>query len=116
MIIKYPGQLNEAEIQAFLHMDLLALSIDSRMEVKYQTQEAKYKPRVQFARFDIVIFKDKVAQCIVEVKGPKRNGKIRATGLQKQLRKYGKFNLPIFTCLGKTEIKKTVIEVQELLN
>jgi len=104
MKVQYPKTWCEAEVQAALWNELRNRGYDARLEVKQYVQEAKGKPRRQVARFDIVVFEGKVSKYIIEVKGRKRNGKIRKTGLSKQINKYKQYG-DVLVCLGKQGMK-----------
>lgn len=92
-MIKYPRKkATEAEIQALLWQRLKDIGLDARLQVKAEK-----------SRLDIVIFKGKVAICIIECKdwSPSyiRNRKYRLAHNTRQITKYKTlFQIPVFLC------------------
>jgi len=78
--IPYPTEHSETEVVHYILNELHELEIDARAEVSSKDGTS---------RFDIVIFKNKVAQRIIEVK--KRNGTLTET----QRKKYEKYQIPV---------------------
>jgi len=70
MEIQYPEKQSEFEIQATLFNKLVSLGYDVRGEVTYRDLSAK--KGFKQSRFDVVLFKDKKAILIIEVKNYKK--------------------------------------------
>lgn len=102
MIIKYPDKLSEFEIHSELYNKLKLLWFDVRWEVT-DTSIKKYcknKKWFRKSRFDLVIFKDKTATHIIEVKNSKNH-----TMNTRQNIKYSMYNLPILYCMWLDDIE-----------
>lgn len=105
MDIPYPKEESEFETQSKLMRELRKRNLDARGEVKDVD-----------ARFDIVVFKNKRAICIIEVKKDsqfKRRKKINKESLQ--YLKYSRYNLPLIYCVGRKDLKKTIALVYKAL-
>lgn len=102
--IDYPKKYSEFEVQANLYAVLkFSYKLDVRGEVAIGQGSGK-------SRFDLVVFKDKKAVCIIEVKNQKREGLNTNT---KQYKKYSSFGLRLFYCLNMSFVKPLAEEVLE---
>ena len=99
--IPYPSTESEAEITAYILSYLLLNKVDARAEVTAKDGNS---------RFDIVIFKEKVAQRIIEVK--KSKGIL--TNIQRD--KYLRFKLPVDHVKGMKNAKKYLETVLNTIN
>lgn len=105
MNISYPNHISEFDTQAKLYCLLKEQGYDVFGEFVIRDPNGK-KGYKQF-RFDLVIFENKEAKCIIEVKTkdtPEINKEHR------QYKKYSLFNIPIFYCYGDKDIN-TVLEL-----
>ena len=95
--IKYPKRETEAEIQSILWQELKGRGLDARLQVWGVLGGRKRK-----SRFDIVVFRDRVPQAIIECKSWSKyyNAKKQEQleNNTKQLRRYQSFGLPVFVC------------------
>lgn len=102
MNISYPKRHSEFEIQALLFSALQLLGYDVRGEVKSSP-----------CRFDLVIFRNKEAICIIEVK---KWIKKKTPSKTKQYDRYMSYGLPLVYCGHIEDIQETVRKVQELIS
>ena len=110
--VPYPKEVGETEIQASLWSVLKRHGVDIRLEVRHMVQPKSGVARKQYSRFDCVVYKNKVAVCIIEVK---TSGKKRRTGaFKKQAKKYSQYNAHLIYCYG--DVEKVVKQVLKLLN
>lgn len=110
--IHYPDNYSEAEIQFMLHSRLLALGYDSRLEVTERKNVKKaFGNRKGFrqCRFDCVIFNDKQALCIVEVK------KNKESSFTRQNEKYRIYGLPLVYLFGVNDLEGCISRIKESL-
>jgi response regulator RpfG family c-di-GMP phosphodiesterase len=96
--VTYPDSYSEFEIQSFLHTALREKGYDARGEVRTTTGKS---------RFDIVIFEQKKAVRIIEIKKGKVGGHTKKKHEQSQLlaqelqiEKYRQHGLPVHHILG----------------
>lgn len=108
-MIDYPLFKSEFEIHAELYSKLIKESLDARGEVKWLT--GRTQKGWKECRCDIVIFKNKIARVIVEVKRVKkdRNG-------SRQQMKYSLSGVPLLYCCGEDEVDKVVEMCKQLVN
>lgn len=101
MNIKYPNKLSEFEIHSDLYNKLKSLWFDVRWEVIDTSikEISKNKKWFRKSRFDLVIFKNKIATHIIEVKNSKKH-----TMNTRQNIKYSMYNLPILYCMWLDDI------------
>ena len=99
--IIYPNEFSEFEVQAYLYSKLKRMGFDVRGEVS--------APSVlgESSRFDIVIFKKKRADKILEVK---RN---RKESIHKQQVKYNKFGVKVNFIMGMEDAEKYIKNIRD---
>ncbi len=109
--IEYPREKSEAEIQAILWRRLKRCGLDARLEVSSLMEKGKTE-----SRFDIVVFYEREAFCIVEVKKDSRLYKrgIQRIADEKQVKKYSKYDAELFFCVGDGMLDATFNKVKEL--
>jgi hypothetical protein len=112
--VPYPEELSEAEITATLYNELKKKSLDARLEVR--TNDCDENGKVTCS-FDVVVYDNKRAFCIIEVK--KKVPKSHFKGFQKQLNskqaiKYSKYDSEIFYCVGIGMVDSIVKRVKNL--
>lgn len=107
--IKYP-ETSEREIQATLWKKIIDNGIDAKLEVTDRVKFDGTRSMVQ-NRFDIVVFLEKEAKIIIEVK---KNGK--ADTLGRQMKKYHMYGIPVLTCLNEKEIDSCFSKVLEIMS
>ncbi len=90
---------NEANVHALLYTELHNEKIEVYSEY-----------RINNSRCDLVIVKDDLVKCAIEVK--RRNRKDFNTGTR-QFKKYEELNIPVIYCMGKNNINSTVELVKE---
>lgn len=100
-MITYPSAYSEFEIQASIYCALIAVGLDVRGEVKC-------KP----CRFDLVVYKNKEAVCIIEVKKWRKKTEPTKT---KQFIKYSSYNLPLFYCGYMADVTKVCSDVLSIV-
>lgn len=105
-LVGYPGQDSEFEIQAFLLYELRALGYDVRGEVT---------TRCDRFRFDLVVFKGRVAVRIIEVKKHKRpigykkvSVRRQRQAIRDQISDYSTIGLPVDCVRGMARAKAYV--------
>lgn len=115
--VPYPFAYSEAEIQASLWSSLRKVGFDVRMEVKHQIKPRGTPTRQQISRFDLVVYRNKKAFCIIEVKPDKvtKKGAITQANM-KQLRKYARYDAELIYCIGRKDIFPTINKVKVLHN
>jgi len=102
--IKYPENESEFEVQAFLYSALKKKCIDARGEVKSHGSFG-LRPSKASCRFDIVIFENKKAILILEIKARKirhKNG-LKST---RQGTRYPNFGVPVQFIYGMSDAIK----------
>lgn len=112
-IIAYPsdGHSSEFEVQAALYSALRELGIDVRGEVKFYGDFGLRDAKAS-CRFDLVIFRDKNPELIIEVKARlkgHRNG-IEAT---RQFQRYTGFGVPVWFVYGMEGARLAIDELKE---
>jgi hypothetical protein len=108
MIIEYPKHISEFDTQAKLYSVLKEKGFDVFGELVIRDSNGK-KGYKQF-RFDLVVFENKIAKYIIEVK---TDGTPEINKKHRQYKKYSLFNLPIIYCYGDKDIEKVVREVKK---
>jgi hypothetical protein len=103
--IPYPEHNSEFEIQATLFAILkFNYKLDVRGEVVDRKMKSNFrKSGFQTNRFDLVVYKNKVAVCIIECKRENKNFRKEGT---RQFTKYSFYNAKLFYCSSTNEIKK----------
>ena len=110
MKIEYPIFISEFDTQAELCSRLKGLGYDVRGEVRL-TDISQQKGYREF-RFDLVVFKEKEAKIIIEVK---RNSKKEGFNYNtRQFKKYSLFNIPLIYCFGIEDIEDTIKKIASL--
>lgn len=105
-VIPYPDFESEFEVHAKMYSALVGQGLDVRGCVKSKCNDGG---KLASCYPDIVVFKDRQAVCIVEVKNYRE---IYGQGLGKrQFRRYNLFGVPLFTCLNSSQIDLTVSQV-----
>jgi len=107
VVISYPLKPTEFEIQAELYLKMRGLGIDVKGELKISKKQTGTRGSI----FDLVIFKERKAVAIVEVK--KRYRGLGAGGTIQEA-KYKEFGIPLIYCF-RDNIEDTVKEIQKLL-
>lgn len=102
--IAYPTQATEFEIQAFLYSALMARGVDVRGEVAHRIRRDDQTGRRRACRFDLVVFSDGVATCIIEMKAAPINHRtsVRET---RQGRRYVEYGVPVHFVYGMDEAR-----------
>ena len=113
--ITYPKRHSEAEIEALLWYQLQQKGIDARLQVTTLNPKSG---RNSF-KLDLVVFKDKVAVCIVECKSWS-DSYYRAywyrTNNTKQLKKYREaYGLLVMVCGRMDYIPETIKQIEDIL-
>jgi len=112
--INYPDHVSEFEVQAYLYWMLKqSTAADIRAEVKSRGTHG-LRPSKTACRFDIVVFKNAVAVCIVEVKSDKVR---HSTTMQdtRQGTRYPTYGVPVVVCYGMNDIPIVISTVQSIL-
>ena len=118
--IPYPETISEAEIQAKIWRRLLNHGLDVKLEVVCPSDKiGKLGTRITDVRFDIVIFYEQKAFCVVEVKAHKKRkdrniSYFNRTENSKQAKKYAKYGITVFYCVGDEMVDRTVDRVRNL--
>lgn len=112
-MIEYPLKHSEAEIQALLWYFLRKRKIEARLQVSASNLQRRFL-------FDLVVFRDEIAVCIVECKSwSSRYAKLRSYQHHrntKQIISYKKaFNLPVLTIGRMSQVTNTITEIEKLL-
>ena len=90
--IDYPAIRSEAETQAEIYKAFKAAGYDPRLEVPaYITMPTPKGIKLVECRFDVVVFKDRRALCIIECK--RVHSPAWMTG---QLARYKQFGIPVY--------------------
>lgn len=103
--VPYPDSLSETDVTYSLLKSLDDLGYEFRTEVKV---EPRFGSRG--ARLDIVVYKDKVARAIIEVK---RKDLGKATVQQKHYKELT--GLPVIVCGGALGIPRTIDLIKKYL-
>ena len=99
--IKYPEIESEFEVQAFLYSELKKKGIDARGEV--QTHGAfGLRPSKASCRFDVVVFENKKAILILEIKARKVRHKNGVENTRQGMR-YPNFGVPVQFIYGMSD-------------
>lgn len=96
----------EFEVQAVLYNSLKMMGLDVRGEISLKDRETR-----RLYRFDIVIYRDGLAEEIVEVKADEvahRNG-LENT---RQARRYRQFGIPVTFVYGMGDVRAFVLKKQ----
>jgi hypothetical protein len=107
MIITYPDKLTEFDIQSKICSFLINSWYDVKWEITVRNC-SKIRWQKQ-CRFDLVIFKDKIAKIIIEVKN--WSWKIS----KRQIIKYYKFWLPVFSFNENDSLDYILLKIKEIL-
>jgi hypothetical protein len=107
LIIPYPEKYSEFEIHATLYFKLKT-HFESHHYCHSVRGEVRKKGHMG-SRFDLVIFKNRQAVCIIEVKDT-RPKKINTE--TRQFRKYSSFNLPLIYCYTMDDIDLVMDRVE----
>jgi hypothetical protein len=99
---------SEFEAQAMLYVHLRNRNVDVRGEVIFRAP----KPARWVARFDLVVYSEGRALCIIEVK---RSGKTGAIAKTRQGTRYTNFGVPVLVCCGTEDLYRVADRVLELL-
>lgn len=111
--IEYPTQHSEFEVHAELYGRLKEMDwFDVRAEVKARGTHGLRKSKTS-CRFDIVLFIDKVAVCIIEVKDGKTKHKTTVEDTR-QGQRYPSFGIPVVFCYGFDDIQNVINYSAEL--
>jgi len=119
--IDYPKHSSEAEIQAELWKILKNIGYDVRLEVVHlREKNITNKLKRVKSRFDLVVFDNKKAVCIIEVKKdiPIRNKQLKGAKHHqsyRQIEKYAKYEAELVFCIGERSINKTIEKVEEIM-
>jgi len=97
-LIKYPKERTEFELQSELYQFLLGSGYDVRGEIKDK------QPGIRGARFDIVVYKNKQAVAILEIKD--HVNKKYGTKISTVYGKYMHYGLPIYVISGQKQINE----------
>ena len=93
-MIPYPSELSENEVQTKLYNLLIRNGLDARCQVMASDRKSL---------FDIVIYVNKSAILIIEVK--KKRGKL---GSGEQIHRYRQYGVKAIYCQGEDDIKSCV--------
>lgn len=102
--IGYPEVHSEFEVQAFLFSELKLAGFDARGEVQVHGLFGQRSTKAS-CRFDIVIFKDKQAIMVLEVKARSVKHK---SGVEntRQGKRYPLFGVPVYFIYGMEDAKE----------
>ena len=110
LIIKNPIKFSEFEVQATLYAILkFNHKLDVRGEVHYK-MPTYGELKASSSRFDLVVFKNGEAICIIEVKN---NKKTKINENTRQFKKYSKFGIKLIYCMNMGFVNEVVQEVLE---
>ena len=101
--IPYPARTSEFEIQAELFRGLKQSGYDVRGEVKVPCNR---ETCTKGARFDLVVFKDKQAAVLIEVKSRLTSRGHKPIMQTKQYQRYIRFGLPVIYCTNLRQIEE----------
>jgi type I site-specific restriction-modification system R (restriction) subunit len=104
--ISYPKEIYEWEIEAILYNKLLTYGLDARLQV--------YADESSRCRFDLVVFVNKAAICIIEVKKQTIKGRKKQLIALRQYKDYRRYGLPLIKCIGLKNIDKTIANVLQV--
>lgn len=107
--IQYPARTSEFEIQAELFQDLKQLGYDIHGEVPTSWNR---RTGTKGARFDLVIFRNKRAAVLIEVKSHLAGRSHKPTTQTKQYQRYSQYGLPVIYCTNLTQIEETIAKVE----
>lgn len=100
-----PEVFSESDTHCYLWGELRRLGYNVRSEVKVKTSQGKS------VRFDLVIFKNNLAEHIIEVKGDRRKN-VSNWENTKQGSTYKKFGIPVTLICGMANAEKFVQKLQ----
>lgn len=100
--IPYPDANSEVEVLIFIYNDLIKNGVDVRCEVTSKDRSC---------RFDLVIFNDKVAQRIIEVKRGKKT-----VAKMAQRDKYNKYQIPVDVVKGIANARLYVQRIYKVIS
>ena len=102
--IAYPAVESEFEVQAFLFSELRRAGFDARGEVQVHGLFGQRAAKAS-CRFDIVIFEDKRAVMVLEVKA---RPVIHKSGVEntRQGKRYPRFGVPVQFIYGMNDARK----------
>jgi hypothetical protein len=111
--IAKPKSYSEFEVQATLYAILkFNHKIDVRGEVSYK-MPTYGELKASSSRFDLVIFKNDKAICIIEVKNGKKEKQNTTT---RQFKKYSQFGIKLVYCMNMNFVKQVAQEVLDFHN
>ena len=116
-MIPYPAHLSEREVQAALHGCLRLLGYDARCEIPSSLRGSGCVEARRGGRFDIVVFCEGEARCIVETKRGARRPPIESRPPRHGLRqtaRYAAANLPVFLARGLADVPDALRAVQSV--
>lgn len=96
--IEYPTVASEFEVQAFLYSELKRRGLDVRGEVKARGCFGLRKAKAA-CRFDLVLFQNRQAVMILEIKGAPVNHQTTMEATR-QGQRYPHFGVPVWTVYG----------------
>jgi hypothetical protein len=102
--ISYPEKESEFEVQAFLFSSLKALGLDVRGEVQCHGAFGMRSKKAS-CRFDLVLFEDKEAVLVLEVKARPVKHKTSVEDTR-QGRRYPHFGVPVRFIYGMEDAKE----------
>ncbi len=103
--IKYNKRTSENQIQALLYNNLVDLSLDVQTDVLGTIYNPNTK-KTQICHFDIVVFENKEAKAIIEVKRTENPKQTNKSNKQRVL--YQRFGVPLFYCYGQKGINNII--------
>lgn len=111
--IPYPKNISEFEIQATLFALLkFNYKLDVRGEVVDRSMKSNFrKSGFQTSRFDLVVFKEKKAICIIECKKEGKKYDIK----NRQYKKYSFYQAELLYCTSIDDVTKIANYILKLL-
>lgn len=101
--IDYPDHVSEFEVHAELYFELKKINgIEVRGEVRSRGSHGLRKSKTA-CRFDLVVYKNKKAICIIEVKGGIVNHMTTIEETRQGI-KYPTYGVPVLVCYGIEDI------------
>ena len=108
--IPYHAHASEFEVQAELYRRLRGMGLDVRGEVKTQFEQKTKRDRASACRFDLVLYENKTAVHIFEVKrhATRHKNGVEATRQSQRYRTYG---LPVTYVYGMADIPEALASI-----
>jgi hypothetical protein len=116
VIIQYPNEPTEFDIQFKLYAELAAMCRASDQECEIKSEVTVRIDDSIRMRFDLMLFRQQDAVCAIEVK--KKRG-LNPNAHEKQIVKYSMFKrhtkIPVLYCYGMEQVYQTIKEARKHL-